>query len=306
MDRYELVLGLPHTNHVGLAEHLLLMQAGHFQWTSIARAVGAPLSSLRTGSGQTVYATFYFIEERFPREAPIDRFQLDDRVSFAVFLRGFKGIAIEGKILFDHHDRLGGWLATNPSRLTEDDIDRHPYIRFANIFITPEAGNSRLKVAAPVARFSGMATLPDEENPYHLCKLAQQTGSLGLLEDGWRCVDLRSEFDVEHAIDEDRDTNGAGLVYFANYVAFVNTAEREAMRTNSQRRFSDAEIAGRIVQRRRMAYYGNVSPTGRIRTHVRLFQAGEDGVSVGARFAIRREEDDQLICLSESIKVLAG
>ena len=306
MDRYELVLGLPHTNYLGLAEHLLLMHAGHFQWTSIARAIGVPLSSLRTSRGKEVYATFYFIEERFPDEALLNRFRLDERVSFAVFLRAFKGIAVEGKIVFDHHDRLRDWLATAPALPSDDDIDRHPYIRFANIFITPEAGNSRLKVAAPVgAGFSGMPILPDEENPYHLCKLARETGSLGLLSDDWRGLDVRSDFEVGYAIDQERDTNGAGLVYFANYVGYMNTAEREAMRANSQRPFSDAEIAGRLVRRRRVAYYGNVSPTDRIRTRVRLFQAGQDGPNVGSQLEIRREEDNQLICLSEAIKVLA-
>jgi hypothetical protein len=43
VDAYDLVLGLPHTNHTGLAEHLLLMYAGHFQWTSRARALGPPV-----------------------------------------------------------------------------------------------------------------------------------------------------------------------------------------------------------------------------------------------------------------------
>lgn len=306
MDRYELVLGLPHTNYQGFAEHLLLMHAGYFQWTSIARAIGVPLSSLRTSSGQEVYATFYFIEERFPDEALLNRFRLDERVSFAVFLRAFKGIAIEGKIVFDHHDRLRDWLATDPALPSDDDVDRHPYIRFANIFITPEAGNSRLKVAAPVgAGFSSMPTLPVDENPYHLCKLARETGSLGLLTDQWHRLDAGSDFELGYAIDRDRDTNGAGLVYFANYVTYMNTAEREAMRAASERRFSDAEIADRVVQRRRVAYYGNVSPTDRIRTRVRLFDDGHQGPSVGSQLEIRREEDNQLICLSEAIKVLA-
>jgi hypothetical protein len=64
---YDLTLGLPHTNHRGLSEPLLLMQAGHFQWTSIAAATGGPLSRLRTASGGEVYAAFYYIEERLPR-----------------------------------------------------------------------------------------------------------------------------------------------------------------------------------------------------------------------------------------------
>ena len=69
MDRYDLVLGMAQTNYLGLAEHLLLMQAGHCHWTSLARAVNTPMSTLRTVGGQEIYATFYFIEERFPDHA---------------------------------------------------------------------------------------------------------------------------------------------------------------------------------------------------------------------------------------------
>jgi probable biosynthetic protein (TIGR04098 family) len=304
MDQYDLVLGLPHTNYQGLAEHLLMQQAGHCQWNSIARAIGMPLSSLRTSGGHEVYATFYFIEEVLPEHSPLTSFRLDDRVSFAVFLRAFKGIAIEGKILFDHHDKLRDWLATEPAAPSDDDINRHPYIRFANIFITPEAGNSKLKVAAPVgAGFSSMKPLPIDENPYPLCKTARETGSLGLL-DNWDSLDLAKDYEVVYAIDRERDTNGAGLVYFANYISYMNTAEREALQANSQRQFSADEIGGRTLRRRRVAYYGNVSTTDRIRTRVRLFQT-QDRRSIGSQLEIRRGEDDQLICFSEAIKLVA-
>jgi probable biosynthetic protein (TIGR04098 family) len=303
MDHYDLVLGLPHTNYQGFAEHLLMMQAGHCQWTSIARAIGTPLSSLRTAGGQEVYATFYFIEEVFPDDAPLISFRLDHRVSFAVFLRAFKGIAIEGKIVFDQHDRLRDWLASAPEVPSEEIIARHPYIRFANIFITPEAGNSKLKVAAPVgAGFSSMPPLPIDENPYPLCKEARETGSLGLL-DEWSSLDVAPDYEWVYAIDRERDTNGAGLVYFANYISYMNSAEREALGANSKRPFSDEEIGGRTLRRRRVAYYGNVSTTDRIRTRVRLFQ-GPDQRTIGSRLEIRREEDDQLICLSEAIKLV--
>jgi hypothetical protein len=45
-----LVLGLPHTNRDGLAEHLLLIHAGHLYWSAIARAARRKLSSLRSPS----------------------------------------------------------------------------------------------------------------------------------------------------------------------------------------------------------------------------------------------------------------
>jgi len=302
---YDLVLGLPHTNHNGLAEHLLMMHAGHLQWTSIARAIGMPLSDLRTVTGDEVYATFYFIEARFPDAAPIDSFGLDDQLRFCVFLRAYKGIAVEGRLLFDRADRLSPPIGAAASGPSDCDTLRHPYIRFANIFITPEAGNSRLRVAPPAnADFSGLPVLPNDENPYHLTRAAEEGGRLGLLDAAWRCVDRRPGFQTVHAIDIDRDTNGAGLVYFANYFAFMDAAERAAMAENSSRSFGVGQIAGRAVHHRRVAYYGNVSVTDRVSTQVSLFTRPGDDRSLGVRYVTRRDEDGRLICLSEAVKVL--
>lgn len=306
MYQYELVLGLPHTKYNGLAEHLLLIHTGHLHWTSIARVIGKPLSSLRTRNGEEVYATFYFIEERFPDHALVNTFKLDDRLRVGIFLRAFKNIAVEGQILLDHEARLMESIAELKGAPSSVAIARHPYIRFGNIFITPASGNSSLKVAPPAnADFSAFQPLPNEENPYHLTKLAEQTGSLGLLDDAWKCVDATQGFKVLYAIDPDRDSNGAGLVYFANYIAFMDSAERAAMRANSQRFFSDKEIEGRAVQWRRVAYYGNATLTDQLRIQVSIFVRPEEIKKIGLRYAINRDEDGQLICLSEAIKVLA-
>lgn len=306
MYQYELTLGLPHTNHNGLAEHLLLIHTGHLYWTSIARAIGQPLSSLRTLNGEEVYATFYFIEERFPDHALVNAFKLDDRLRVAVFLRAFKNMAVEGQILLDHEAPLMESIATLKDVPSSVAAARHPHIRFGNIFITPAGGNSNLKVAPPGnADFSAFLPLPNEENPYHLTKLAEQTGSLGLLDGAWKCVDTTQDFTVPYTIDLDRDSNGAGLVYFANYIAFMDFAERTAMRANSQRLFSDKEIDGRAVQWRRVAYYGNATLTDQLRIQVSIFVRPEDIKKIGFRYAINRHKDGQLICLSEAIKVLA-
>jgi probable biosynthetic protein (TIGR04098 family) len=303
---YDLVLGLPHTNLRGLAEHLLLMYAGHFQWTSMARAVGRPLSELRTIAGGEVYATFYFIEERFPETTPIDGFGLDDHLTFGVFLRAFKNIAVEGQILFDHATRIGATLAKAGTLPESEAMTSHPYIRFANIFITPGAGNNRLRVAPPAnADFGGLATLPNDENPYHVTKEAESSGRLGILDDTWEPADRRCGFEHRYAIDPDRDSNGAGLVYFANYIAFMDAAERAALAGNLTVDLGVGEVTGRAVERRRVAYYGNVDMMGSVRTEVSLFLRPGDPERIGVRYAIRRDGDDHLICLSEAIKTVA-
>ena len=60
--------------------------------------------------------------------------------------------------MFDRPERLDParveqWLAPDAS-----DVP-HPFIRFGNIFITPESGNSVLRVAPPANLFDDRAAL---------------------------------------------------------------------------------------------------------------------------------------------------
>jgi len=275
---YDLTLGLPHTNHRFFSEHLLMKYAGHFQWQSLAAAAGVPLSSLRTTAGGEVYASFYYIETIVPAAAPLESFRLDDTVRFSVALRAFKNIAFEGRLRFDRPERLG---------------DDSPSILFANIFITPEKGNSRLRVAPPAqADFRELPPLPNEENPYHLTRAASESGLLGLVDDGWRVAGAREH---RYPIDVDRDTNGAGLVYFANYFAFMDTAERLALA---------GAAPERSLRRRRVAYYGNADVNDTLTIAVTVLRSDAHPNELAFRYAIRRDEDGETICLSESIKAV--
>jgi probable biosynthetic protein (TIGR04098 family) len=291
---YDLTLGLPHTNRRGLWEPLLLMHAGHYQWQSIASAIGRPLSELRTLSGGEVYAAFYYIEERFPERTPIESFGLDATVRFSIALRSFKNIAVEGLVSFDRVEALG---VPASMQMPGSGDPAHPFIRFGNIFITPVQGNSELRVAPPAnADFSAIPALPNDANPYQVTREAKETGSLGLIGDAWpRIGDV---FDVGYDIDVDRDTNGAGLVYFVNYITFMERAERAMSET---RPLSTGE---RTLNHRRTAYYGNADPRDTIRVRLSVFQDPRQRDRVGHRATIERQEDGQLICLSEALKTI--
>jgi probable biosynthetic protein (TIGR04098 family) len=281
-----LTLGLPHTNRWGLAEPLLMQHAGHLHWTAIAQTIGTPLSQLRTADGRKVYATFFFVATDFPDGVPIDSFQLDDTLRFGLELRAFKGMSVDGRIVFDHADRFG----TRPS----------PTIHFGNIFITPIGGNAALKVAAPInGDFGKFRPLPNEENPYQLTRAAMETGAFGLIDEGVWTADP-AELSATYTIDPDRDTNGAGLVYFANYFAFLDAAERET--AASSRLAAVRQSAARLVRSRRTGFYGNVELTDRLLTRVRFFQHPVDVAVVGVRYAMYREHDNVLVCRSEAVK----
>jgi probable biosynthetic protein (TIGR04098 family) len=278
-----LVLGLPHTNRDGLAEHLLLMHAGHLYWSAIARATRRRLSSLRSASGEKIYATFYFIEEDFPSGTPLSTFQVDDELRFVVALRAFKNLAMEGRILFDDARRL-------PRTARPLEAGPHPFIRLASIFTERPSGNRRLRVAPPVdADLSSVPTLPDRDHPFHLTRAAEASGELGLIGEEWARL---SEHPAEtrHTVDPDRDTNGAGLLYFATYAIVIGIAERQALNG-----------AARDVRSRRLAYYGNAEPNDVLRVTADVFGRKDQPGAVAVRSRVRRDTDDQLICLSEAV-----
>ena len=278
---YEVTLGLPHTNRRGFWEPDVMKQAGHCQWQAIATALGRPLSELRTVSGGEIYAAFYYIESRVPDTAPLESFRLDDTVRFTIALRAFKNISIEGQVRMS--------IAGAPP------ADAGPEIRFANIFITPVKGNSELRVAPPAGvESAAIPRLPNDENPFHLTRAARDEGTLRLFADRW--AERSGSFTYSYQIDRDRDTNGAGLVYFANYLAFTDAAERAI-------ESAGAVVTGeRSLRHRRVAYYGNADIDDRLTVLTSVWFDPSQPLRIGYRHTVRRDSDAALICLTEVIK----
>ena len=276
-----LTLGMPHTNRRGFPEVELMKQAGHAQWQAIAAAIGRPLSTLRTVAGGEVYAGFYYIETVVPPTAPLESFRVDDTISFDVSLRAFKNISLEGRVRVR---RVDGGAPTDG-----------PDIRFATIFMTPVSGNNELKVAPPAGvDCNGIPPLPNDENPFNQTRAAREDGTLNLFTESWR--EAGRHFEFPYQIDRDRDTNGAGLVYFANYIAFSDAAERAL---DAVERGAAGE---RSLRHRRIAYYGNADIDDRLTVRTTVFVNPASPEQAGYRHVVVRQRDAALICLSEVIK----
>jgi probable biosynthetic protein (TIGR04098 family) len=88
-------------------------------------------------------------------------------------------------------------------------------------------------------------------------------------------------------------------VYFAKYVAFMDTAERIALAAAAWPPHS------RSLRRRRIAYYGNADVDDTLIIAVTVLRSGARANTLGFKYTIRREEDGETICLSEAIKAVA-
>jgi probable biosynthetic protein (TIGR04098 family) len=301
---YDLPIGLPHTNYNQLAEYLMLMQVGHFQWQSIARTIQTPLSELRTKDGGEVYATFYYIEEQIPEGTTLPHFQLDDTVRFLIHLRGFKNIAVDGRIIFHHkHIIEQAAIQSDDEFIKAYSTGLYPSIRLSNVFVTPLSSNETLKLASPVnASFDHFQPLANQENAYNITRMAGAKGTFGLFDsDDWVGTNPSTPFSIVYDINPDRDSNGAGLVYFANYIAFFDWAERKSL-SDYEVDLPVERLHMRTLRSRQLAYYGNVNLEDSIRITILRFQNKRDNKLIGFRYRITRVQDEKLICLSEAIK----
>lgn len=299
---YNLTLGLPQTNHRNLAESRLLMEACNFFWWSLSEGIGRSIAQLRTAAGQPVYATIYFVEEHFPPGQTLGNFTLDDRMRFLVGVRSVSNRATDGRIVFDREDCLGG--PTDPEALWQASYPLHPKIHFGSLFATPDPNSHQLEPCPPVnARFSELPCLPSEENPTRLVRQAQETSRLGLVPEDWFALDPQGPLDTIMAIDPDRDTNAAGLVYFANFISFMERGEREAIPvpTVFGEFYRDVDLKERELLRRRTAYFSNLGFSDRLIISVSRFAPSKDRGMLGLRYRLTRESDQKLICLSEAI-----
>lgn len=302
---YALTVGLPQTNYRNLAEAKLLMEACNFFWRGLGEAIQCPVAQLRSAQGDPVYATIAFVEERFPMDRTLQTFHLDDRLRCLLRIRAIKNLATECLMMFDREDRLAAPL---DAALSFDGAPPYPVVRFGSIFAAPGPGNGRLKLTVPAnATFQDLAALPLEDNPIQVTRRAQETGRLDVIPPNWVSLDADAPPEVSYTIDPDRDTNAAGLVYFANYIAFLEMGERSALPRASAwpHPSTSADPAGRQLLHRRVAYFENAGLSDRVAISVSRFASPTRPDQLGLRYQLVRASDRKLICLSEALMTFA-
>ncbi len=119
----------------------------------------------------------------------------------------------------------------------------------------------------------------------------------------------------EYRLVPDRDLNGAGLVYFANYPMFLDICER-AVLLSARLPLSESLLDRRTVVHRQSAYLNNASSTDTLRIeiepwiHERELARTKGGETVDLRLHVNcrmyRCSDDRLMMVSTALKVVRG
>jgi len=283
-------LGMPFLGRCNLYENALLKAIGNDRWRLIQELGGVPTALIRDDAGSRLYATFYFIEIRFSPQRPLSAFGENEVIEFDSDLAHYEKVYLDGK-----HDLKGA----NNGGL---------FIRSSNVFIYQERGPSKLSLAVPENMdFAKIPELPAHPDSLALCRQAKARGSFLEPEaddvpvyEGWReCI---------YDLDPDRDMNGAGLVYFANFICFMDVAERRIL-SSLPIPMPASLLDARSTYHRRIGYYGNAQAHERLyiqlRTRMRTIDVdgGRQLLDLGFDYKIRRSSDDKEIAISSCRKV---
>ena len=102
----------------------------------------------------------------------------------------------------------------------------------------------------------------------------------------------------------DRDLNGAGLVYFANYPMFLDICERDVL-ASCREPLPDAAIDRRTLVRRRSAYLNNASSRDTLRIEIEPWMRRDgDATHLHVNARMFRRSDDRLMMVSTARKVV--
>ena len=266
---YELTIGMPHMVPNRLSEVELLKCLGAFQWDSIAHRLGQRSSEIVNEQRERLYSSFVNVELAFPPQRGLDSFGEGDRVSLQNRVSAYARRFVEGMFVFDSvpvSDEETGAIATR------EDLarSRHPWAYMTNAFVARAGSNSKLRVFEPAgmddAAFSSLSTPPSGIAEH---QVVQGEGLSGLAEAAPEATPVRGTgLPLEYPILPESDLNGAGLLYFARYVAIANYGVRRFLTEQLVRPVSSPLVECLSTERLNIFYFQNADAFDSVRIFV--------------------------------------
>lgn len=311
----DLEIGMAMTGRNHLAESPLMKFVGELRWNHISEFTGIPSRKLCDETGERLYATFFYVETRFPRETPLAAFGENDRFTVVSTLKSFGNSILDGY----HFFYPAGWPEDRKVPLLNgrQALDLGiPYVRTSNIFVKMLQGASWLKKSRPAQKgmddIPRLAEIPDS---YGKIKQADADDRFRPPPEGYTCL-TPEPAKIEYAIEPDRDLNGVGLLYFANYPMILDIAERRCLRDKTLLPFPEEMIDLRTLSNRESAYLGNAHQSDSIEVWIDVwmenpFLLGHPApemspVRMFFNYRMFRRSDGRKILVSTAEKIVFG
>ena len=304
---------MPHMVPGQLSEVELLKLLGDAQWQSISSILKLPSVKIVNDQDERLYASFISLDLSFAKRTPMDFGEgttIHARNASRFFARRF----VEGFFCFDD--------APLPASVGSEIGDKqaleacpHPWLYVTNAFVTREESNLKLRTFAPVGSDYG-SEFTTEVTPAGIRdhEEAERTGKLSLpgMEGSIPVASTGQE--IVYEIVPESDLNGAGLLYFARYIAMANYGERLFLRRCSSVEVSSPLTRFLATTRRKIFYYANATENDSVRLRVSAFvsrpdRAFESATSVAPlqfHFVteLRRQSDGVVMARTVAQKVL--
>jgi probable biosynthetic protein (TIGR04098 family) len=267
----DFTVGMPHMVPGQLSEVELLKLLGDAQWQAITSILGLPSQEIVNDQGERLYASFIHVGVSLGDKTCRD-FGEGSRVHIRHTAQVYARRFVEGVLFFDDSEIPDSRLPTsiNAKSLAESSV---PHVYMTNAFVTREVSNLRLRTFVP----AGGAPEDDavvDQMPFGIRdhEEIQRTGELALegLSSALPVPGLTTA-PVIYPIMPESDVNGAGLLYFARYVAILNYGERRILREGGATPVSAPLIAQLSTERRRIFYVANADVNDSIRIQSRVF-----------------------------------
>jgi probable biosynthetic protein (TIGR04098 family) len=308
-------VGMPHMVPGQLSEVETFKLFGDQQWQAIASILGLPSQDIVNDQGERLYASFINVDVSLAGRTFRD-FGEGARVHVRYMARVYARRFVEGVLLFDDAPIPDSAI---PSSVTRDSLAATtvPHFYMTNAFVSRAVSNLRLRTFVP----AGSQPAPEatvEEMPFGLRdhEAVQRSGEIAFpgLE---AAVPLPGMVmaPITYEITPESDLNGAGLLYFARYIAIMNYGERHVLRGSGPVPISAPLIATLSTERRRIFYFANADADDSIRVQVSVHASCQDDesardptVQIPLRFhfvtELYRVSDGELMAKSVTRKAL--
>ena len=270
------VVGMPHMVPGQLSEVELLKLLGDAQWHSISSILKLPSVGIVNDHGERLYASFISLDLSFSKRTPTD-FGEGTTINVLHSSRFYSRRFVEGFFCFDD---------TPVPKSATKDIDTKeqleasglPWLYVTNAFVTREESNLRLRTFAPVGSDYG-SEFTTEVTPAGIRdhEEVERTGNLVLPGMALATpVATKPSEETLYEIIPESDLNGAGLLYFARYIAVANYGERLFLRRRSSVELSTPLTRYLATTRRRIFYYANANENDSVKIRISAFVSRPD------------------------------
>jgi probable biosynthetic protein (TIGR04098 family) len=271
-----MVVQMPHMSPgERLSEIELLKWLGAFQWESISRALGQQSSQIMNAQDERLYASFINIELQFTAGHSQKTLGEDVTLHVANSVRFYAKKFVEGLFVIDTRPISQDQLVTIESR-QDLAASKCSWAYTTNAFIAREGSNTKLKVFKP--KVEDDLELQDlREPPDGIVDHArvQASGEMVALVDNisTNSTDNReiqpTRLDsIIYDIIPENDLNGAGLLYFARYIAMMNYGERVFLSERVEPPISTHLISFLSTQHRKVFFFANATPEDKVEVRV--------------------------------------